>query len=99
MKKSKFTQAQRTQILAKLASGQKAEELSREYQVSTATLYKWRKDSETEENEDKMRLKRLEAENAQLKKMYAELSLDHKILQTGYEMVKKFQAREDKKLY
>ena len=50
-----------------------------------------------EQDEDKRRLKQLEEENARLKKMYAELSLDHSILQQGYEMIKKYQAQDAKK--
>ena len=43
------------------------------------------------------RMKELEAENRQLKKMYAELSIDHNILKQGYEMIKKYQAQDAKK--
>lgn len=50
-----------------------------------------------EQDEDKRRVKELEKENARLKKMYAELSLDHDILQHGYEMLKKWQAQDARK--
>ena len=46
-------------------------------------------------NEDKRRLKDLERENARLKKMYAELSMDHEILSEGYQMLKKWQAQDE----
>ena len=36
-------------------------------------------------------------ENARLKKMYAELSVNHEILSEGYEMLKKWQAQDDEK--
>lgn len=64
-----------------------------EHQISPATFYKWKKEVAIEQDEDKRRLKQLEEENARLKKMYADLSLDHSILQQGYEMLKKYQAQ------
>ena len=99
MRKSKFSPQQRTAILAKLDAGQKAEALSREYQVSVATLYKWQKDAKEESNDMATRLKQLEEENKRLKKLYANLSLDHDILQTGYDLLKKLQAQDTKKKY
>lgn len=97
MRKSKFTQSQRMAILAKHDAGQSVEDICREHQVSPATFYKWKKELAIEQDEDKRRLKQLEEENARLKKMYAELSLDHSILQQGYEMLKKYQAQDAKK--
>ena len=61
---------------------------------SPATFYKWKRDIAIEQDEDKRRLKQLEKENARLKKMYAELMIDHEILQEGYEMAKKIVARD-----
>lgn len=84
-------------ILAKQDAGQSVEEICREHQISPATFYKWKKEVAIEQDEDKRRLKQLEEENARLKKMYADLSLDHSILQQGYEMLKKYQAQDAKK--
>jgi len=97
MRKSKFTESQQLAILAKADAGQSVEDISREHQISPATFYKWKKELKDNENEDKRRLKKLELENARLKKMYAELSIDHEILSDGYEMIKKYQARDAKK--
>ena len=97
MRKSKFTQSQRMAILAKHDAGQSVEDICREHQISPATFYKWKKELAIEQDEDKRRLKQLEEENARLKKMYAELSLDHSILQQGYEMLKKYQVQDAKK--
>ena len=97
MRKSKFTQSQRMAILAKHDAGQSVEDICREHQISPATFYKWKKELAIEQDEDKRRLKQLEEESARLKKMYAELSLDHSILQQGYEMLKKYQAQDAKK--
>lgn len=97
MRKGKYTETQRMAILAKHDAGQSVESICREYQISPATFYKWKKAVAIEQDEDKRRLKQLEEENARLKKMYAELSLDHSILQQGYEMIKKYQAQDAKK--
>ena len=97
MRKSKFTEKQKLAMLAKHDSGQSVEDICREHQISPATFYKWKKEVADNEDEDKRRIKQLEQENARLKKMYAELSLDHGILQDGYEMLKKWQAQDEKK--
>ena len=97
MKKSKFSAAQKAKILAEHDGRKSVAELCRQYQIGAATLYKWKKDYEDNQDENKRRIKELEAENARLKKMYANLSIDHEILQEGYAMVKKFQAQKNKK--
>ena len=97
MRKSSFTESQRMAILAEQDAGGSVEEICRKHQISPATFYKWKKDLATEQDEDKRRLKELAAENARLKKMYAELSLNHEILSEGYEMLKKYQAQDAKK--
>ncbi|MDW3645521.1 MAG: transposase [Bacteroidia bacterium] len=94
MKKSKFTETQRMAILAKHDAGQSVDEICRVHQISPATFYKWKKDLAIEQDEDKRRIKQLEQENARLKKMYAELKIDHEILQEGYEYAKKISARD-----
>ena len=97
MRKSSFTESQRIAILAEQDAGHSVEDICRKHQISPATFYKWKKDLAIKQNEDKRRLKELEAENTRLKKMYAELSLNHEILSEGYEMIKKWQAQDEKK--
>ncbi|MEL7341625.1 MAG: transposase [Bacteroidota bacterium] len=97
MRKSKFTKSQKLEILAKWDAGAKIDDLCREYQLSPATLYKWKKDKATDEDDTQRELKKLQQENVRLKKMYANLSMDHEILQEGYEMLKKWQAQDAKK--
>ncbi|MCL4167015.1 UNVERIFIED_CONTAM: hypothetical protein GTU68_061941 [Idotea baltica] len=97
MRKSKFSKTKKLEILAKWDAGAKIDDLCREYQISTATLYNWKKDKTTDEDETQRELKKLRQENARLKKMYANLSMDHEILQEGYEMVKKYAAQDAKK--
>lgn len=97
MRKSDFNESQRLAILAEQDGGQSVEAICRKHQISPATFYNWKKEFAIEQDEDKRRLKQLEEENARLKKMYAELSIDHNILKQGYEMIKKYQAQDAKK--
>lgn len=97
MRKSNFTKNQRLEILAKWDAGTSAEELSRIHQVSVATLYTWKNAKATEEDDTLRELKELRNENARLKKMYANLSMDHEILKEGYEMAKKYAAQDARK--
>ena len=97
MRKSQISKSQRLEILAKWDAGSSVDELCRTYQISVATLYNWRKAQAEDADENKRRVKALEAENARLKKMYAELSIDHGILKDGYELLKKWQAQDAKK--
>lgn len=79
MKKSKFTPNQIVRILKEYDEGKTAEEVSRSYGISKATLYNWRKKYQGMEASDLKRLKALEEENHKLKRMYAELALDHQM--------------------
>lgn len=99
MRKGKFSTEQKLKILAEWDTGVRVADLTRKHQISPATLYKWRKEAMEDQDEDKRKIKALEAENARLKKMYANLSKDHEILQEGYAMIKKFQAQDTKKQF
>ena len=64
-------------ILKKHEAGVKLTELCREYGISKATFYNWKaRYGGMDVNEVKL-LRDLESENANLKKMYAELSLEN----------------------
>jgi putative transposase len=80
MKKSRYTEAQIVKILKEVEAGRQVKEISREYGISDATYYNWKAKYGGMEASDVKRLKDLEEENRRLKQMYAELSLDHKIL-------------------
>lgn len=80
MKKSKFTEEQIVEILAQHNAGKSAEELCRQYKVSNVTFYKWRKKFGSMNTTEAKRLKELEVENARMKKLIANLSLDNLIL-------------------
>lgn len=76
MKKSKFSEVQIASILKEFDQGKSAEEITREYGVSRATLYKWRQRYGGMEASELKRVKHLEEENARLKKMYANLAME-----------------------
>ena len=76
MKKSRFSETKNVSILVRHERGKRAVDLCRELEISQATFYKWKsKNGGLTVNELK-RIKELEQENAQLKKMYAELSVN-----------------------
>jgi len=88
MKKSKFTESQIIQMLKSHESGRAVMDICREHGISDATFYKWRKQYGGMEVDQLKRLRELEEENRRLKHMYADLSLDHRILKEVLE--KKF---------
>ena len=60
--------------------GQTVAEVCRELGISDATYYKWRKEYGGMDVSQARRLKQLEQENARLKRVVADLSLDKQIL-------------------
>ena len=79
MKKSKFSPNQIVKILSEYDTGKTAVEVCRTHGISQATLYNWKKRFGGMEASDLKRLKELEEENTKLKRMYAELALDHEM--------------------
>ena len=82
MKKSRYTEEQVIGAVKQMEAGRKAKELARELGVSEATLYAWKSKYGGLEVNEARRLRDLEQENARLKKLVAELSLDKDALQT-----------------
>ena len=80
MKKSKFTESQIIKILKENEQGRSIPELARELGVDKSTIYYWRKKYGGMETNDLKRLKELEEENLKLKQMYADASLDIRML-------------------
>lgn len=64
-----------------LSQGKTTAEVCRALNVSKQTYYRWRKEYGGMGTEQAHRLKELEKENARLKKLVADLSLDKAILQ------------------
>ena len=76
MRKSKFTPTQIAKIIKEFDLGKDVESLRREYGVSRATFYKWRQRYGGMEASELKKVKKLEEENAKLKRMYADLALE-----------------------
>ena len=62
-------------------SGREVKDLCREYGISRATFYNWKKKFGGLGVSELRRLRQLEEENRQLKKLVADLSLDKQMLQ------------------
>lgn len=80
MKKSRYTESQIMSILKKAESGVSVADLCRKHGMSDATFYNWRSKYGGMDASMMKRMKELEAENARLKKMYAESQMDAEIL-------------------
>ena len=63
-----------------LAKGQTTSQVSKKLGISDQTYYRWRKEYGGLRVDQAKRLKLLEQENARLKKLVADLSLDNSIL-------------------
>ena len=81
MKASKFSEAQKAFILKQGADGVPVAGICRRAGISQATYFNWKKKYEGLTPPEMRRLKLLEEENAKLKKLVADLSLDREMLQ------------------
>lgn len=81
MKKSKFTDEQIAFALKQAEVGTTVAEVCRKMGISEATFYNWKKKYGGLGVSELRRLKQLEEENARLKRMVADLSLDKQMLQ------------------
>lgn len=81
MKASKFSDAQKAYIVKRGEEGVAVAEICREAGISDATYYNWKKKYAGLMPTEMKRLRELEQENARLKKIVADLSLDKEMLQ------------------
>ena len=77
MRKRRFKEEQIVSILREAESGVPVKDLCRKHGVSDATLYTWRKKYGGMEVGDARKLRGLEEENWQLKKLLAETMLEN----------------------
>lgn len=81
MKKSRYTEEQIAFVLKQAELGISVEEVCRKIGITEQTFYRWKTKYGGMLPSDMKRLKQLEEENAQLKKLVADLSLDKAMLQ------------------
>ena len=89
MKSKRYTVEQIIVILDKVgvlvSQGKSIAQSARELGITEQTYYKWRKEYQGMSVTEAKRLKELEKENARLKRIVADLSLDNSILKDTLE--------------
>ena len=78
--KNRFTEEQIIKALKEHEGGRPATDIVRELGIAEQTFYNWKRKYGDMNVSEIKRLKQLEAENAKLKELVADLSLDNKIL-------------------
>ena len=81
MKRSKFTESQIVFALKQAETGVAVAEVCRKMGISEATFYNWKKKYGGLGVNELRQLKQLQDENAKLKQIVADLSLDKQMLQ------------------
>jgi putative transposase len=85
MKKPRYSDNQIINILKQAEAGAPVPELCREHGMSSTSFYKWRAKYGGMDASMKTRMKELEAENARLKKMYADVQLENDVIKEAIE--------------
>ena len=80
MKKPRYSDSQIMTILKQAQAGTPVSQLCHEHGMSSASFYKWRAKYGGMDTSMIARLKELEAENARLKKMYADVQLQNDVI-------------------
>lgn len=80
MKKSRFTEEQIAYALRLAESGTPVADVCRQIGISDATFYTWKKKYAEMGVSELRKLKQLEDENARLRRIVADLTLDKQIL-------------------
>ena len=75
--KRRFSEEQIIGILKQQESGIATNELCRQHNISSATFYKWKAKFGGMNASEAQKLRQLEAENAKLKRIVADLTLDN----------------------
>ncbi len=80
MKRSKFSEKQILDILKEQDFGKTVAEISRVHGISPATFHNWKSKYAGMNEQELARLRELETENARLKRIVADQSLDIQIM-------------------
>ena len=80
MKKGRFTETQIVAILKEADNGMMVKDICRRHGISDATYYNWKSKYGGMDASELKRMKELERELAQFKRMYAELALENRSL-------------------
>ncbi len=80
MKRSKFSEHQVLGILKEVEKGRTVAEVCREHSISGSTYFNWKAKYGGMTASDIKRLRELEEENRQLKRMFADMSLENRAL-------------------
>lgn len=80
MKKSRFTETQIVAILNEADAGVQVKEICRKHGISDATYYNWKSKYGGMSASDLKRMKEMESEISQLKRMYADMALENRAL-------------------
>lgn len=80
MKKGKFTEHQIVSAIKKQEAGIAVKDIAREMGISDATYYNWKAKYGGMEASDVGKMRELEKENVELKKMYAEMSIENRAM-------------------
>lgn len=94
MRKSRYSDSQIMAILKQAEAGTPVPALCREHGMSSALFYKWRSKFGGMDASMIKRLKELEAENARLKKMYADVQLQNEVIKEAMEKSGKARAAQ-----
>jgi len=78
--KKRFTESQIVAAIKQQEKGIAVKDIGREIGISDATFYNWKAKYGGMEASDVSRLRELEKENAELKKMFAEMSLENRAM-------------------
>lgn len=81
MKRKRFSVEQIVAVLKQAELGMPIAELTRQIGISEQTFYRWKKVYSGLESDQLRELKQLQEENAKLKRVVAELTLDKVVLQ------------------
>jgi len=80
MKRTRFTETQIVAVLKEADSGVPVKDLCRKHGISDATYYNWKSKYGGMEASDLKKMKDLERELGQLKRMYADMALENRAL-------------------